>query len=235
MRRVSCVLVGLLVLFGVTACDALDDFSAVAAQVEQARELSPYARIGGGRLEDGGFYLGDPDAPVAIVEFSDFLCPFCQQYQEVIEQLIDTYVRTGQARFEYRMFPVIDPFLSFQTAYIAECSAELRPADGFWLAHDELYARMAQGQTQDIARQIADALELDYGALFDCVNALQDSGGQIGVDRNLGYELGVLGTPAVMVRYGDAEPVWIERNGRRYDRGGVEFNILAAVIEEAWD
>jgi protein-disulfide isomerase len=70
-------------------------------------DSSPFARytaIPQNRLEDGGFVLGNPEAPITVIEFADFACPHCQEYSPAIHDLIDEFVATGKAKLEYRMF-----------------------------------------------------------------------------------------------------------------------------------
>ena len=76
----------------------------------------PYADLQKSRTDDGGFVLGNPEAPVKIIEFSDFLCASCQNYEPVISSFIREFVVSGQAQFEYRIFPIVDPELSVVSA-----------------------------------------------------------------------------------------------------------------------
>ena len=188
-----------------------------------------YSAIPQSRTVDGGFVLGDPDAPLTIVEFSDFLCGHCQQYEAVVSQFIEEFVVTGEAKFEYRMFPVIDPEASPFVAQLAECADTLRPGS-FWEAHDVLFALIIdQGLTQSSVDMYVDRMELNLDDLVACF----EGANQIAVDSEFGSDLGVTGTPAVMVRYGDGEPEWIVVDDQTFDRGGVDFEILAAVVENA--
>ncbi|MFN8375160.1 MAG: thioredoxin domain-containing protein [Anaerolineae bacterium] len=191
-----------------------------------------YSSIHTERLADGGFILGDPNAPITIVEFADFLCPHCQEYEPTIERLIQTFVSVGQARLEYRTFPVIDATLSPYVAGLAECSDDQRQG-AFWSARDTLFAYASAGRvyndTSNLTRNFANDMGLDYGGLLQCLS----SANQAAVDQELGRGLGVSGTPAVMVRYGNSAPTWITYNGQTYNRGGVAFDVIAAVIIEA--
>lgn len=61
-------------------------------------------------IEQDGFTLGDPDAPVRLVEFADLQCPFCKQASDsVTPALIDRYVRDGRLRMEFRNFAILGP------------------------------------------------------------------------------------------------------------------------------
>jgi protein-disulfide isomerase len=193
--------------------------------------LTDYSSIQSERLADGGFVLGDPNAPVTIVEFADFLCPHCLDYEPVIERFIQTFVVNGQARLEFRIYPVIDPTLSPYIGGLAECSDDQRPG-AFWTAHDVLFNYAGAGRFNDmssVTRNFASDLGLDYGALITCTGSAQ----QARTDQQLGQGLGVNGTPAVLVRFGDAAPTWITYNGQVYNRGGVPFDVLAATVLQA--
>ncbi len=88
--------------------------------------------------EDDDPMLGDPGAPVTIIEFSDFQCPFCQKFHsETFPQIKKTYIDTGKVRFVYRDFP-----LSFHPgAQPAAEAAECAHAQGkFWEMHEALFS-----------------------------------------------------------------------------------------------
>ena len=71
-------------------------------------------------------YWAAPDAPVTIIEFSDFQCPFCARFHsETLPHIIENYVDTGQVKFVYRDFPIqnIHPN-AVPAAVAAECADE---------------------------------------------------------------------------------------------------------------
>ncbi len=174
--------------------------SAVLALAQDS--VDPYVDAPKSRAEDGGFILGDPAAGVKLIEFSDFLCGSCQNYEPIISGFIRDYVMTGQAQFEYRIFPVIDPVLSVQSASLVECADTLRPGS-FWLAHDLMFDMAIQeGFTAESADQFAASLDLDADALAGCAA----NAGQHIQDAAYGFGLGVTGTPSLFVQYGDSEP-----------------------------
>lgn len=158
--------------------------------------VNDYTNIHSERLPDGGFVLGDPTAPVTIVEFADFLCPHCQEYEPQIDRFIETFVATGQARFEYRIFPVIDATLSPYVASLAECSDDLQQG-AFWRAHDLLFNYGASGRilndTSNITRNFASDMGIDYSAILQCLS----SANQHSIDKTLGEGLGVSGKSVV--------------------------------------
>ena len=151
------------------------------------------------------FVLGDPESGIKLIEFSDFLCSSCQNYEPIIRGFIWDYVMTGQAQLEYRIFPVIDPVLSVQSASLVECADTLQPGL-FWRAHDSMFDMAStEGFTAQSTIAFAELLALDADALAECAaNANQHA-----IDAAYGFGLGVSGTPALFVQYGDTEPTRI--------------------------
>ena len=181
-------------------------FACFCTALVQAQESAdPYAEIPKSRMADGGFVLGNPDADVKLIEFSDFLCTSCQNYEPIIKSFIQDYVTTGQAQFEYRIFPVIDPILSVRSASLVECADELQ-AGQFWRAHDLMFELVStRGFTDESVADFASALQLESAALSECA----DNAGQHAIDAAYGLSLGADATPSLFIKYGDAEPVSI--------------------------
>ena len=189
----------ILILFGMLA--AIGSFSAVIAQ----ETADPYADIPKSRTADGAFVLGNPDAPVKLIEFSDFLCTSCQNYETIIQHYIEKYVLTGEAQLEYRMFPVIDPVLSSLSASLVECTDSLSTVS-FWRAHDLMFEMvMANGFTLQSTTTFAQLVNLEEPALLECASAAQ----QYSIDQQVGLRMGVQGTPSLFVQFGDAAAVAI--------------------------
>lgn len=187
--------------------------------------LARYEGIPFERLEDGGFVLGDPAAPITIVEFADFLCSHCQTYQETAHQFIDTYVKSGQARFEYRLFPVVDPTYSAYGAQLAECANTQQ--DGlFWPAHDYLYdLGIARNIGPNTAEDMAALFGLDLDALTTCTESAQ----QYLTDQALGESLSVSGTPATRLRVGEQIGV-VRIADQTLSGGGIPLELLDLII-----
>lgn len=136
--------------------------SSRAAQVPVNTPAPQYVRY---KIPTDGFpSVGPADAPITIVEFADFECPFCRQWQEqVYPSLIAAY--PGKIRFVYRDFPLtqIHPN-SFPAAEAAQCANE---QNAFWPFHDKLYS--SDSLSGDIYKQYAQELGLDMTRFNDCV------------------------------------------------------------------
>lgn len=178
----------------------------VALQAFTPSTTLDFSKIHQERTADGAFILGNPEAAITIVAFEDFLCPHCQDYQPEVHEILQKYVATGQARFEFRMLPISQ--MSAVSFGLAECADELKPGT-FWQAHDTLF-RIASTTRfdQSSPRQFADEIGLSYGELLDCL----ETADQYQIDGRLAdqYEE-VTGTPSV---------------GWRLNGGDVRFDII---------
>ena len=136
---------------------------------------------------------GGPKAPVTIVEFPDFQCPYCKSAQATLNDLLIKY--RGQVKLAYRDFPLRSLHPQAQTAAEAgRCAGE---QGKFWEYHDALYAdqkRLSQSDLLDTARR----LSLDDKALASCL-ASRRSRAQIEQDVQEGTKAGVAGTPGFFI------------------------------------
>lgn len=84
--------------------------------------------------------LGNPDAPVKIVEFSDLECPFCKSFHPTMKQILSEYGKDGQVAWVYRHFPLdsIHP-KARKEAEAAECADELGGDEKFWAYVDRIF------------------------------------------------------------------------------------------------
>lgn len=87
---------------------------------------------------------GSPDAPVTLIEYSDFECPFCKRFHATAKQLVDS--SNGRVSWIYRHFPLVSHNPGAQKqAEAAECAAELGGNDVFWRYTDAIYERTRSG------------------------------------------------------------------------------------------
>ena len=135
---------------------------------------------------------GPVDAPVTIVEFSDFECSFCKRIQGVLDSLLDDY--PGQIRLEYRHFPVSSHPLAFSAAQASQCADE---QGSFWDYHDSLFENQQELSEEKLA-EIAQSLGLDVEAYGRCVDE-ERYRDLVRADAAAGREAGVQGTPSFFV------------------------------------
>jgi protein-disulfide isomerase len=141
--------------------------------------------------------MGDPNAPVKIIEYSDFQCPYCGKFTlDTEQQLIDAYIATGKVYFEYRSFGEFIGAESRRSAEAAYCAGDQQK---FWEMHDLIFANQAgenQGAfTDKRLAAFATKLGLNMTTFNDCFNSGKYAAkvAQDGVD---GAALGVKATPS---------------------------------------
>lgn len=225
MNSKGLAILGVIVVIAVVA---LVGVILVANNANAGPEID-FSQIPQSRAEDGAFVLGDPNAPVTLIEFADFVCPHCVSYEPTIKQFIKDFVVTGQAKLEYRTFPTAGGDMTRFAAQIAEC-AENQRTGAFWEAYALLYNLAKSGQyNQELGQRVANALGLSYAQLLNCsTTALQ-----VSTDVAYGQAQGVSGTPAVRVRYNDGPAQIITVNGQSVTAGGASYDQLAQMVQEA--
>ncbi|MCW9054616.1 MAG: DsbA family protein [Candidatus Pacebacteria bacterium] len=118
--------------------------------------------------------LGNPDAKVVIVEYSDFECPFCKNFHSTMHAIMNEYGTGGEVAWVYRHFPIVSRHPKAVTqAEASECAAELGGNQAFWDFADELY-RTTPGNNQfDLTKlpEIATSVGLDEGAFNECLES----------------------------------------------------------------
>lgn len=146
--------------------------------------------------------LGNKDAPVTLIEFADFECPFCKKsFEEVLPKLRKEYIDTGKVKFVARDFPLDFHKNAVKEAEAANCARELGGDSAYFKYHDEVYKRTesnGEGLALDQLPVIAKANGLDTVKFKTCL----DSGkfkGEIDKDIKDGSNAGVNGTPAWFV------------------------------------
>lgn len=146
---------------------------------------------------------GDPNAPITIVEFSDYQCPFCEKFfSDTLPLIQKNFVETGKVKFVYRDFPIpsIHPN-AIPAAVAAECADD---QGMFWQYHDKLFENQKQWENLDnqnvISKfeQFSDELGLDSETFNNCL----ESGKyleEVQKDLNDGVAYGVTGTPGFFI------------------------------------
>lgn len=134
---------------------------------------------------------GNQQAPVTILEYSDYTCGYCEKFFEETWPLIDSeYIKTGKVRLIYRDFPRAVSGPSVDTAMAARCAGE---QGQYWTMHDRLFSSNRKYSSKQIQQQAED-LRLNVRQFSECVQAerFMES---IYRDRMEGGTIGVRGTP----------------------------------------
>lgn len=141
---------------------------------------------------DGDPSIGPDDAPVTIVEFSDFNCPYCRKFhQETFEGLMSAY--GDRIRFVYRDFPITSAE-SFVAAQAANCAGR---QGAYWPFHNALFSG-SLGLGRAAYEAYAQQLGLDVQALGACLDSGEEAA-EVTADARTASELGVTGTPTFFI------------------------------------
>jgi protein-disulfide isomerase len=157
--------------------------------------------------------VGAASAPVTLVEFSDFQCPFCQRVEPTLKQLRDKY--GDKLRIVWKDFPLtqIHP-QAFKAGEAGHCAGE---QGKYWEYHDRLFANQQALQPADLKKHAAD-LGLDAAAFATCLDSSK-FGERVRDGVSQGTSLGVNSTPTIFI------------NGRRLS-GAQPLEVFVAVIDE---
>jgi protein-disulfide isomerase len=139
--------------------------------------------------------IGDANAPVTIIEFSDFECPFCGRYvTQTYPQIKKDYVDTGKVRIVFRDYPL--PFHS--NAQKAHEAAECADDQGkFWDMHSKLFSNQQALSVADL-KKYAGELALDQTEFDECLDSGKHAA-EVQQDLADGSAAGVSGTPSFFV------------------------------------
>lgn len=169
-------------------------------------------------VSSNDFTLGEKNAPVIVIEYGDFQCPFCGKFFKDTESVLrENYIKTGKVKFIYRDFAFLGQE-SLWAANAARCAGE---QGKFWEYHDYLYNNQ-RGENQgafnkDNLKGFAAALSLDKEKFNACLDSEKYSDA-IKKETKDGASAGVQGTPAIFI------------NGKMYV-GALPTNTFTQIID----
>lgn len=172
--------------------------------------------------------LGNPAAKVVIVEYSDFDCTYCKDFDETLHQIIANAGTNGEVAWVYREFPLSEIHPNAMShARAAECAAIAGGNDMFWKFKTELFGN----QPIDPASYgtLAARVGLTGNAFADCLSAPSETlDARIQADRQNALDVGAEGTPYSLILVSGKPPVVM--NGG-YPYGAVKELIDAALAD----
>ena len=158
---------------------------------------SPAADLDMDELADDDPFLGKADAPVTIIEFSDYECPFCARfYSQTLGQIKSEYIDTGKVKFVYRDFPLSFHPQAVPSAVAANCAGE---QDKYFEYHDKIFINGgAGGKGAADYKRYAEEISLDIGTWETCLNNPKHKT-EIQKDMSDGTKAGIRGTPGFVI------------------------------------
>ncbi|MBI4437381.1 thioredoxin domain-containing protein [Candidatus Uhrbacteria bacterium] len=216
------VVLGSCLLNGNCSADGLavvsGDEKAAAPVKAAAADAQPAAATGVPVVTADDHIRGDVNAPVTIIEYSDFECPYCQRFHPTMQQVMAAY--EGKVRWVLRSFPLSFHPNATPAALAAECAAE---QGKYWEFADKLFEnRDTLGDA--LYTQLATDLGLNVSSFSDCYTS-EKYADKIQTQAQEGAAAGVSGTPGSFVidADGNATPI----------KGALPFESVAAAIDAA--
>ncbi len=172
---------------------------------------------------EGEPILGDPDAPVTVVSYEDFFCPYCGRFaNNVVPEIVSDYVESGDVKIVYKHMPVVG---GDKPALAAACVAE-QDHDAFWDYKDALFENQNQykalarneEQLQEELTSLAGEVGVDTDQFTTCYEN-EEAMDQVQDDFEEGRAIGARGTPTIVV-------------GDEMVRGAQPYQVFQSLIEE---
>jgi len=167
-----------------------------------------------------GYVLGSDSAPVEIVEYADYQCPWCAQFALVtFPDVEERLIKTGRLRWRYVDHPLDGIHRHARTsAHAAACAEE---QGKFWPVHKLIYQGQddwANGNAAKVIRGYAEAAQLDLSRYDQCMESARYAG-RIEASLREGIALGVNGTPTFLIA------------GRLVGQAGATYDRIRAVVD----
>ena len=185
-----------------------------AAAEHQRQELDARARTMRPVSTTRDHIRGNPDAPVTLVEYSDFECPFCKRFQSTLKQVVDE--SNGKVRWVYRHFPLDELHSKARKeAAASECAAELGGNDAFWKFADRFFELTPSNNNTDldtVLPRVAKDIGIDPAKLASCVASGRHAR-RVAEDAQNASSTGGNGTPWTLV---------VAKSGKTYPLSGAQ-------------
>lgn len=174
-----------------------------AAPAQQVPQQPTSAKIS----VDDDPVIGDKNAKVTLIEFSDYECPFCKRHFEQVYPLLKKdYIDTGKVKMVFRDYPLPfhEPMATFE-ANAATCAREQGGDSAYYKFHEATFTKTksnGNGLTKDEVYQIATDIGINQAILKACADSLKYAE-EIKKDTTDGSAAGVSGTPAFFIGKSD--------------------------------
>jgi protein-disulfide isomerase len=162
------------------------------------------------RPVDGSDHIrGNPNAPILIIEYGDYDCPFCKQYHDTLNQIMDEYGVTGKVAWVYRQYPIgqLHPN-SPNVSEAALCVGSIGGHDAFWKFTDLIFENREIDEPTNPVKLPDYAVEIGINKeeYFACVdsNKMEDSLKNSVADA---FNIGARGTPYTVITVGNEQAV----------------------------
>ena len=162
-------------------------------------------------IENGSPFMGNPNAPITILEWGDYQCTFCYKFhQNTLDIINEDFIKTGKVKIIFKDFPLngLDSKLAAEASYCAQ------DQEKYWKYHDELYKNWEGERTGWITREsltkFAEIVDLDLKKFNKCLDDHKYEN-KIDLLYEFGKEIGINATPSFLV-FNDQKMIKIRGN-----------------------
>lgn len=171
--------------------------------------------------------LGNPNAPIVVVEYSDTECPFCKTFHVTMNKIMEEYGKNGKVAWVYRHFPLdsIHPKAD-KEAEGAECAAELGGNDAFWKYMNRVFEITPSNNNLDLAKLPEIAMELGLDKVrFETCLASGKYAEKVESQFQSGIAIGIRGTPHSIII--------TNKDGKKYPLEGAQPYVTVKTVIDA--
>jgi protein-disulfide isomerase len=210
----------LLFLVFLTACSSSNDTKRVEVQSKLLLSESEVNIP----IKDNNFALGNKNAPIIMIEFTDYQCPFCKQFfTNTFLQIRENYINTGKVYFVLKEFPLTNIHKhAFNAALAAQCAGA---QEKYWEMHDLLFENQEEwSEKSGVLSSFTDYakdIKLDIDKYIVCMDSPQTKK-LVEESMDEAVDIGLTGTPSFII------------NGK-ITRGASSYSSLAAYFDEVLD
>lgn len=179
-------------------------------------------------VDESDYILGNPNAPIVMIEYSDYDCPFCKRYHETMHQIMDEYGVTGRIAWVYRQFPLRE--LHPNAPVVSEaalCVGDIGGNEAFWTFSDLVFDGRSIDQGTNVTKlpQYAESSGVDRSEYSACMN---EGRMKQAVEYSIrdGYDAGARGTPYTILLVGNQQAVI---------NGAQPYDVVKGIVENLID
>jgi len=219
------IIAGSLIVWGIISTQKSPENPIVSSPNQTSTTTDPIT------VKTTDYILGNPDADLIFINFSDFECAFCKIFHQTMHQIIDDYGKNGQVAWIFRQFPIYGTNSEKKSA-AARCAGQLGGNSKFWEMSNKIFQtdfskeeNFITEQLSELARRI-DLPEKDFLKCLDDKATLE----LIKQEYQNGIDTGILGTSGNSG--GTPYTIIVTKLGKTYPIEGAQpYNVLKSIID----
>lgn len=175
-------------------------------------------------VDQTDYVRGNPNAPILMIEYSDYDCPFCKQYHETLNQIMNEYGVTGKVAWVYRQFPLAQLHPNApEISEAALCVGSLGGSTAFWTFTDKVFQERSLDEQTNMVKLPDYAVDagVEKGAYQACLasNQMEE---KVKASVTEALELGAVGTPYTVMIVGNEQAIV---------NGAQSYEVVKSIIE----